>query len=347
MIIFNCCFKQFTETKVEAMDIYDYMNKKYKLKFNGKDNFRILCISDIHGGKGYDEKNTLRYISDILNKSKPDLVLLLGDTAGPGHIHIENSAQLREMLDGLISPFEKAEIPWAHVFGNHDDNYGLDNKDAALIYESYPHCLSWHTPYLSGNSDYIIPIYDDDGKKMIFNIYAFDSLSENDGLKKLCGMADDAPIRLKNFGGIDAGERGTDINQVLWYYQTSLDIEKANGAKVPSLAVMHVPVQEFGWASVNKEETSFEGYQGEPVSCQCLNSGLFRAFTERGDVKAMCFGHDHENICTAEYCGIKLSYDGYLSCHASHTKETLGGRIFDINKNNAADIYTEFINIGQ
>lgn len=325
------------------MKYTDFCSKKIKLSFGSKEGFRILCVSDIHGGVGYDKENTDKYFRSLLSKTSPDIVLLLGDIAGPGVIHIENAQQLKEMLDCLVKPLEEAEIPWAHVFGNHDDNYGLSNEEAQKVYESYPHCVSFHNKELSESSDYIIPVYGNNGVPA-FCIYAFDSHRGNDAFLQKYGLEQNTVIKLKNNGGIDDGERGLDFCQVNMYYELSKALETEAGKKVPAMAVMHVPLKELAQCSVNKEETKFCGTFGEPVSCQCFNAGFIRACAERGDVKAVCFGHDHENNVSAEYCGITLCNDGYLSCHASHTKETLGGRIFDISQNSPQALKTEFIN---
>lgn len=319
--------------------------KAIRLSFGDKEKFRILCVSDIHGGVGYDEENTVRYLTDLLDKTDPDLVLMLGDIAGPGVIHIENAAQLREMLNGLTAPMVQRNIPFAHVFGNHDDNYGLPNSEAETVYESLPLCVSRNVGVTTGDSDYMLPIYD--GEKIAFAVYGLDSHRGMDGYREQFGVSGEVALEFQNTAGFDVGERGTDASQVRWYYETSLALEKEQGAKVPALMVMHVPVQEMCWAAMNPEQCKFEGIQGEPASGQMLNSGLFRACMERGDVKAMCFGHDHENTFTVEFGGIVMAYDGYVSCHACHLKEQLGGRVFDICKNAPNEVHTAFVNAAQ
>ena len=57
----------------------DYSDIKFK--DNGK--FKILMISDIHGGKGYAADLTVRDIDAIVETEKPDLVIMGGDIAGP------------------------------------------------------------------------------------------------------------------------------------------------------------------------------------------------------------------------------------------------------------------------
>ncbi len=323
----------------------DIFETKIPLKFrNGE--FRILCVSDIHGGVGYDEKNTVKDLEALLDCCSPDLVLLLGDTAGPGCIHVENTAQLKNMLDGLSSPMEKRGIPWAHVFGNHDNNFGVDNRDAEPVYESYAHCVSKSgDESLPGCGNYALPVYSGDGKDIIYAVYALDSHRGDDVFKARYGLPENEKIVLPNRGGIDSSERGVDFAQVEYYSKLSDAFRKKQGKTVPAMMVMHVPVQEFAFAGENPDECGLSGDKGEEISCQCLNSGIFRACVEKGDVKMMCFGHDHENNCIAEYCGIVMAYDGYLSCHASHNELTKGGRLTVINESDPEKFTTEFIRV--
>ncbi len=323
----------------------DIFKTKVPLKFSGG-KFRILCVSDIHGGIGYDEKHTVRDLKKLIDYTKPSLVLMLGDIAGPGKIHIETQAQLKTMLDGLTSPMETAGIAWAHVYGNHDDNFGVDNKSAQEVYETYPHCVSKAgDESLPGCGNYVLPVYDEAGEKILFAVYGLDSNGGDTEFKERYGLNPETKIVLPERGGIDSSERGVDFCQVQYYRRLSDELESREGKTVPALMVMHVPLQEFAFAAKNPAECSFKGERGEEISCQCFNSGLLRACAERGDVKAMCFGHDHENTCEALYCGIHLTYDGHLSYHASHNKKTRGGRLYEISESSPSEIKTEFIKV--
>ena len=323
----------------------DIFTTKIPLKFkDGR--FRILCVSDMHGGIGYDEKHTVRDLEKLVDYTRPGLVLMLGDNAGPGKIHVENTAQLREMLDGLASPMESRGIPWAHVYGNHDDNFGVDNKQAQSVYEAYPHCVSKAgDDSLPGCGNYVLPVYDGQGENILFAVYGLDSHRGDDEFKQRYGLAPETETVLPERGKIDSSERGIDFCHVRFYTRLSRELKEKAGKTVPALMVMHVPVQEFAFAAKNPEICRFGGEKGEEISCQCLNAGLVRACLENGDVKEMCFGHDHENTCEATYCGIRFAYDGHLSYHASHNKKTRGGRIYEISESNPAEIKTEFIRV--
>lgn len=313
-----------------------------KLKFDSAGKFRILCISDIHAGVGYNKKLTSVYLTTLLNKTSPNLVLMLGDIAGPGVIHIETAAQLKEMLTELTAPLTKRNIPWAHVFGNHDDNFGVPNEKAQTVYEEFPLCLSKAGPKeLYGAGNYTLTLYGHDGQTPRFNIYAFDSHGSGHGLEETYKMNTYNPFV---FDGADMCDRGIDVSQVMWYYGESMRLEKEQGRVCPALAVMHIPITEMGLASLSPEKYDLNGVFEEKVSCQALNSGLFRAGIERGDIKHYCFGHDHNNNFSVKYCGITLSYDGYLSCHACHKAKQLGGRLYELTENldGSVSIKTEF-----
>lgn len=323
----------------------DALYCKKTLKFNDDGKFRILMVSDIHAGKGWAKEETVRDFEILIDTQKPDLVIMAGDICGPGIIHVENEAQLRDVLDELTSPLEKREIPWAHVFGNHDDNFGLSNEEQQKVYETYPHCISKAGPKdIDGTGNYFLPIYDNEGKNIIFGVYGLDS---HGGRKEIYDYFN-LPEKTKFFHTVPSASGGYDgahFDQVMWYYNTSVELEKYTGKKVPSLMYMHIPLPEHALVATKKNHTDFKGYQLEDVACNIVNYGLFSACLQRGDVKAIFCGHEHENDFCASYCGIKLGYDGFLSYHACHNDDIRGGRIFDISIENPEQINTHTVKV--
>ncbi len=330
---------------MKNIDINKEIETKIPLKFNKDGSFRILMISDIHGGVGYDKEHTVAAIQALVDNTKPDLVLLGGDNAGPGIIHIETAEQLKEMLDGIASPMEKAGIPWAHVYGNHDNNFGLANKDHQPVYESFPHCVSKAGPEeLWGCGNYVLPIYDENGEKILFNVFGFDTHRNTDHFKRDFGLPDEM-----QFYSCNNGENGNGdtirFNQLMWYWQVSEEMEKLNGSKIPALAYMHIPLPEFDLVTHYRDKCKFEGHQLADVSCTPLNSGAFSTFLQRGDVKAIFCGHNHRNDFSAKYCGITLAYDGFLSYHACHMDDIRGGRVLDLNAESPAEFNTYMVRV--
>ena len=108
---------------------------------------------------------------------------------------------------------------------------------------------------------------------------------------------------------------------------------------------LHIPLPEHNIVTLHKDACRFRGTQLEDVSCSRLNSGLFTACLQRGDVKAIFCGHDHVNDFTGVYCGIMLGFDAFLSYHACHLNEMRGGRLFEISAEDPGKIETKMLRV--
>ena len=100
---------------------------------------------------------------------------------------------------------------------------------------------------------------------------------------------------------------------VAWYWTRSVQIEQAYGHKIPALMALHIPIQECYTAWMNRSGLDWNGARNEGVCAGELNSGFFASVIERGDVKAIVFGHDHVNDYSIEYCGVRLCGSSTLS----------------------------------
>ena len=108
--------------------------KRYKVdNLCGK---RIVFVSDFHIGKF--DKLRLKKIVNKINQLKPDLVLSGGDYIN-GH-----SGKHSMPIEKLVKEFEKIEIPFISVLGNHDgafDKYtvrtALENKGIKVLNNSH------------------------------------------------------------------------------------------------------------------------------------------------------------------------------------------------------------------
>ena len=79
----------------------------------------------------------------------------------------------------------------------------------------------------------------------------------------------------------------------------------------PSLMTLHIPLYEFNAVLLNAARTRMRGEYNERVSASELNSGLFAAVLQRGDVKGIFAGHDHINTFDGVYCGVRLGFCGF------------------------------------
>ena len=292
------------------------------LRFRKDGTFHILMVSDFHGGEKYfrPQKKALHI---LLEEAKPDLVIFGGDMVVSNMYYARECREdtLRNYLTYTLEELESKNIPWAHVYGNHDCESPFartpdTQREAALmqnrVYKSFKTCVSGVGDLsLHGFTNYILEIKKSDSEEVGYCLYAMDSLSSEIDLVTACGI--NGTLKLPN--NMIPGQNGDSIplvDQVQWYYNTSKEIEKINGRKIPSMMWMHNPLPELRLIANNREECNFEGRQGENVCCSIMNTGLFMACLQRGDVKGIFFGHDHLNDFSGELFGIKMGYDGAL-----------------------------------
>uniref|UniRef100_A0A7N0VDG1 Calcineurin-like phosphoesterase domain-containing protein n=1 Tax=Kalanchoe fedtschenkoi TaxID=63787 RepID=A0A7N0VDG1_KALFE len=92
---------------------------------SGASAFRIVLFADLHFGENAwtdwgprQDVNSLAAMSAILRSENPDFVVYLGDVITANNMVIANASLY---WDQAISPTRARGIPWATVFGNHDD----------------------------------------------------------------------------------------------------------------------------------------------------------------------------------------------------------------------------------
>ncbi len=314
--------------------INELLRTKKELRFkNGK--LKIAMFSDLHGCTNYDP-GLKRNLDAAIEKIQPDLVLFGGDMIG-GDKGFSTLEEFKNYLSDITEVLEKKNIPWAHVYGNHDKE-SFPNAVQQDIYESFPNCVSKAGPEdVDGTGNYFLPIKASEGDDVIFGIWALDSHS---GLRRRHPHLKTEDIILpNNFGCTDYDHAGPD--QVTWYYDSSKALEAHFGRKIPSLMYFHIPLPEYLLITRNPERTGMTGECREQIACSEHNYGLFSAALLRADVKAMFCGHEHVNDFSGEYCGIKLGYDGGMCCQNSYWHyDMLGGRIFEIDEKDPWNINT-------
>ena len=209
----------------------------------------------------------------------------------------------------------------------------MSNAEQQPVFERVPLCLSEAGPEaVSGVGNYVLPVLAHDSDTVRYHIFALDSHREHTDYIERFGLPKDTRIRLEHPMCSGSAQAGPMFDQVMWYSRTSSDAEAANGAKIPAVMYMHVPLPEHFHAARNPEQTHLRGAKREAVCCSELNSGLFAACLQRGDVRGIFCGHEHYCDFSAEYCGITLAYDGALGFDMSGHDDLRGGRIIDLSE---------------
>jgi hypothetical protein len=141
------------------------------------------------------------------------------------------------------------------------------------------------------------------------------------------------------------------MDQVTWYRNLSIATEQKYGRKVPSLMWGHIALHEHRnmWFASLDSRTDADHARaltkytivGERNEDECpgpINSGLFNAFLERGDVRGYFVGHDHVNTYVGNYCGVELGYGpgtgfGAYGLSGAERNRVRGARVFELDEN--------------
>ena len=222
---------------------------KKELKFNSSGKFKILTLSDIQETLNYD-KRTLEGINRIIKTEKPDLVIIGGDNCDGTVLKTED--ELRKYLDIFSEPMESRKILWAHIFGNHDHNIELDDIRKTKIYEEYKYCISKHTENIYGTTNFVLPIKYSNKNEIAFNIWGIDS----NNLIVNSNITIDKNMNLMKKPSMSCRWDIVHFEQLMWYWNSSKQIEKYCNKKVNGILFMHIPPWEFQYIVENPQHTN-------------------------------------------------------------------------------------------
>ncbi len=331
-----------TPPTTQPSELDEILANKTKLNFGDDGEFRVLCLADLHLQSGRTA-GVLQNVKTMVQKEKPDLIILLGDVVTD--TSIQTTAQFKSVLGSIVNYFEENNIYWMHVFGNHDTEVigtpllRLTTEEQQKIYESFPHCLSKAgDKELTGVGNYVVPLYgkDDDLKFVFWGVDSGSYISSDD---KDALFGD----KKSSYSGINQSNVQYDyvhFDQIEWYLKVSRMLEKENGALVPGLMAMHIPLQETFTAWENRSNLEWTGQKNEYVSAGCHNTGFFEAMRYRGDIKSCVFGHDHNNDYMVNYGGIKLCFSSTVSTLGYYLEDMMGARVYVIKESDPANFDT-------
>lgn len=309
---------------------------KHELKFDTNGQFKILMMSDIQETLNYDLR-TLENMNKLIEKVNPNLVILGGDNCDGTVLKTED--ELRKYLDIFSTPMEKRKIPWAHVFGNHDHDIEIDDIKKTKIYEEYNFCISKHTENIYGTTNFVLPIKYSNKNEIAFNVWGLDSnnlISETD-------IAIDKNINLIKKPSMSCKWDILHFDQLMWYWNSSIEIENYCNRKINSILFMHIPPWEFQYIVENPQYTNANGSMKEIMKIGMFNSGIFSTILQRNDIKCIACGHSHDDCFEGDFCGIKMCLDACAGYSPYGTDELRGGRVFEINENNTNIIKTYMV----
>lgn len=334
-----------TEESTEAPEdnelLEHTLESKVRLSFDENGEFRVLVLSDLHLTFEGPDEEMQGFIKELIDREAPDLVILNGDNITDERL--TDSESLRACLEKAVAYIEEQSIPWMHVYGNHDEDYGYFRGNQQEVYESFDMCLSKRGDEdVYGIGNYVIPVYRRDSEDIGFAVWALDSgnyLTYEDKMSLFPNESTYGGYSQTTYDYIDG-------SQIEWYVNTSKQLEEYAGGKVYGMMAFHIPLQEFYTAWVNRESLGYTGDKREDICASAFNSGLFAALRYRNDIKAVVCGHDHINDFMVNYGGIKLCYASTISNTSYFDENIRGGRVFVINQDDPGNIDTYMSYVG-
>lgn len=263
------------------------------------------------------------HIRSLVAQSVPDLIFITGDIVY-GQFD-DNGSVLKDFCEFMDS----LRIPWAPVFGNHDNESKMGVKWQCEQFEKSEYCL-FKRGTVSGNGNYTVGIFVGDEPVRILHM-----LDSN-------GCADSQdPDVIKN--------KGIFLDQMEMLEKNTMLIEKAFEKKVPSFAAFHIPVKEFEEAEIyNGYKTENRDFYtiGVDVKAKKGDFGFklekygtiktdfdFVACMKKIGVEGVFTGHCH-NVCTVmEYKSIKWIFGLKTGQYDYHIPGQLGGTLVRIDGN--------------
>ncbi|TMW58189.1 hypothetical protein Poli38472_011777 [Pythium oligandrum] len=265
--------------------------------------FKILQLADLHysgdpttscndkpiGMAECSEALMTQFVNDLLDSEKPDFVAFSGDNVQTYKASLRQAA-----MDAATSGVEARGIPYAMIFGNHDDQRGFTREMLMEMAVNKQHSYSQRGPtqvYGVGNYELNVKAPTSgtwgDVDSDVFRMYFLDSNAYPDrGL---------LPNEDTKYDWVHP-------SQVAYYRQLSASHE----TKVPSIMFFHIPLPEYAMDARSLRA----GEHREYVQSSEVHSDLFSTLVELDEVKATFAGHDHVN----EYCykreSVQLCYGG-------------------------------------
>lgn len=305
------------------------------LHFSQDGKFKILQVADLHfsvsRGECRDTDISPCYASDnltstllghVLDAEKPDMVVFTGDQLnGQG-----TSWDPKSVLAKFASEVIDRSIPWAAVFGNHDDENGAVRAEQLKMMQALPYSLVERGPKdIHGVGNYVLKVRSGDSSAThLLTLYFIDSGAYSQGYFDWFGYFFPTEYDWIHQDQIDwfLGESAliypierpytpqttSDLGDIWRRQSDQLPPTTRKLAKPNALMFFHIPLQEsYGTPDIDQRTglpldigTSLEGSGAAKKSDGMFEKGLLAALeTDHRsgaaipEVKAVANGHCH------------------------------------------------------
>ncbi|MGX7107948.1 metallophosphoesterase family protein [Facklamia miroungae] len=280
-----------------------------QLKYRPDGTFRIIQFTDTHIGNmpfHEEDERTFKLIEDALAYFDVDLIIHTGDI-----IWSEGVKDADIVFEKTMEYFDKAKIPMAITFGNHDTEEIITRSDLRRIFDQKVEVKAekTHSMIVNDREAYCLEIFHSDKDQVAHAIYLIDS-----------GAA--APLDIGTYDWVLP-------QQVAWFSETSANYRRGDRHK-RHLVFQHIPLPEY-WQAATKIIDGVNHETNDAISAPYINTGLFANMVIDGETWGMFVGHDHDNDFEGVYHDIHLVY-GNVSGYQTYGAEERGVRIIELKE---------------
>lgn len=318
-------------------------------KTKGKD-FIVLNLSDPQLAnhewrEGRIERRILTQTVDTLvSRVKPDLITVSGDLAWPCEMIAYEA--ISDYLDSF-------GIPWAPVWGNHDNDGDADLiARHAEIVSSRKNCIFEDGPENLGNGNYVISI-EEEGKP-VSALIMMDSHNCTE-------------ITLED-GRTRHVHEELYPEQLTWYREQTVKLKEMGCGS--TAVILHIPIRNYRdawraalksgiepWTVLPQDATGAdiwnEGYESsfginhEGIACPPGDNGFFDLVRELGSTKYILCGHDHSDNACIKYKGVWLAFATKTGCGCDFRPYMNGGTVLTVGENGIRSLHHEYVDVSE
>ncbi len=288
------------------------------LQFLPDKTFKIVQFTDTHIKAGDPASDAaFATMAEVLDMEQPDLVVYSGD--------IVTGKPVEEGWELATLPCIEREIPFAVVFGNHDDENGVSRAQLTKLITRMPYSLLQpKVKGVNGYGNYVLEIK---------------SATTGDNAALLYCMDSNAYSTIEGIEGYGWFQ----IDQVNWFLEQSRNQKMKNGSVLPALAFFHIPLPEYREAYGGEKNPAI-GVRFEDECAPAINTGMFAAMLHAGDVMGTFVGHDHVNDYMAYLHGIALTYGRFTGGKTTYGDLPNGARVIVLKEGERA--FSSWIRLG-
>jgi predicted MPP superfamily phosphohydrolase len=257
--------------------------KKPVPRINDNGRFKIMQAADLHLSTGLGtcrdavpeetipgqrcdaDPRTLDFVEKLLDDEKPDLIVLTGD-----QVNGETARDAQSALFKFAKLLEDRKIPYAAIFGNHDDEGNLNREELMAIMEELPYSLSTAGPEdVDGVGNYIVEVLGQSSTThSALTLYMLDTHSYSPDERQFRGYDWLKPSQIK------------------WFKNKAQSLRKKHDEYTHlhmNMAFIHIPLPEY-----RNPDNYFKGNWSEASTAPGFNSGFKDALVEEHVLFVSC-----------------------------------------------------------